>query len=62
MKDPLLTIGEAAEYVRLPVNTMRSLRQGGRGPRAGKLGRRVYYRQSDLDAWVAAAFDQPVSA
>lgn len=57
MQDQLLTIEEAAERCRLSVNTMRHLRQTGKGPRFGKLGRLLFVRESDLEAWVNAAFE-----
>ncbi|MGD7707743.1 helix-turn-helix transcriptional regulator [Microlunatus sp. Y2014] len=57
MREPLLTIEEAAERTRLSVNTLRFLRREGRGPKSGKLGRRIFFRQADLDAWIDAAFD-----
>jgi excisionase family DNA binding protein len=58
MREPLLTIEEAADQVRLSVETLRYLRKENRGPKSGKLGRRVFYRQSDLDAWVNAQFEK----
>lgn len=41
-----------------------ALRHKGGGPVYVKLGRKVYYRQSDIDAWIAANLhtrtDKPV--
>jgi excisionase family DNA binding protein len=48
----LLTIDEAAAYLRQPVKTLRNWRSEGRGPASMKLGRRVLYDKTDLDAWV----------
>jgi len=48
----LLTITEAAELLRAPVATLRYWRHLGSGPRSFRLGRRVLYRQDDLQAWV----------
>lgn len=56
MPDRLLTIEEAAEFTRVPVSSLRHMRQHGTGPKSGKLGRRVFYRESDLLAWIEAAF------
>jgi predicted DNA-binding transcriptional regulator AlpA len=56
-EDDLLTTEEVAAWVRKPVGTMRWLRATGQGPRSAKLGRRVVYRRSDVEAWVAAAFE-----
>ena len=50
----LLTITEAAELLRAPVATLRYWRHLGSGPRSFRLGRRVLYRQDDLQAWVEA--------
>ncbi|WP_082940186.1 helix-turn-helix transcriptional regulator [Mycolicibacterium peregrinum] len=53
----LLSIEEAAELARKPVATMRWLRATGKGPRSGKLGRRVVYRREDIEEWIASAFE-----
>jgi excisionase family DNA binding protein len=50
----LLTIAEAAEFLRAPVATLRYWRHLGTGPRSFRLGRRVLYRRDDLQAWVEA--------
>lgn len=56
--DKLLTIDEAAEMTRLSTATLRFLRHEGRGPQSGKLGRRIFYRERDLIAWIDAQFEQ----
>ncbi|MGA7466854.1 MAG: helix-turn-helix domain-containing protein [Mycobacterium sp.] len=53
----ILFTDEAAALVRKSVATMQWLRATGQGPRSGKLGRRVVYRRSDVEAWIAAAFE-----
>lgn len=53
----LFTLQEAAEYCRLPVNTLRWYRASRTGPKSGKIGARVMYRKSDLDQYIGAAFD-----
>jgi predicted DNA-binding transcriptional regulator AlpA len=55
-EDALLTIDEVAEATRLPVATLRYYRHLGTGPQSARLGRRVVYRRSDVDAWVDAHF------
>ncbi|WP_457160579.1 helix-turn-helix transcriptional regulator [Mycobacteroides abscessus] len=50
-------VDAAAEYANLSVATLRYYRQMGTGPKSGKLGRRVIYRKSDLDTWIASAFN-----
>ena len=47
----LFTTEEAAEYLRLSPRTLERYRVTGEGPNFLKLGRRVFYRRSDLDAW-----------
>lgn len=48
----LLTITEAAEFVRVPVATMRYWRWAGTGPRSFRLGRRVVYQRQDILNWI----------
>jgi hypothetical protein len=49
----LLTLTEAAAFLRTPVATLRYWRHLGIGPDGFRLGRRVLYRREDLDRWVA---------
>lgn len=60
VETPLMKTAEAAKYLRLSVSLLRKLRVNtekypnvGRGPKAVELGRRTFYRQADLDAWIA---------
>jgi predicted DNA-binding transcriptional regulator AlpA len=55
--DDLLTTEEVAALSRKSVGTIRWLKATGKGPRCGKLGRRVVYRRSDVEAWIQSAFD-----
>ena len=48
----LLTTDEGAKYLRLSPRTLERYRVTGEGPRFLKVGRRVLYRQSDLDEWL----------
>ena len=52
MTEDLLTITEAAELLRTPVATQRYWRHLGSGPHGFRLGRRVVYRRTDVDAWL----------
>lgn len=56
MNDKLLTLAEVAELTRLPEATLRWFRHCGKGPKSGKLGRRVMYRQADVTEWINAQF------
>jgi predicted DNA-binding transcriptional regulator AlpA len=55
--DNLLTLPEAAKLTRLSENTLRWMRHNGTGPKSGKLGRRIFYREADLIEWVNAQFE-----
>ena len=53
--DPLRNEIETAEYLGgISVKTVQKWRWKGEGPRFTKLGGRVLYRQSDLDAFIIA--------
>lgn len=54
MNTPLKNAHEAAGYLGLSVSTLAKLRLTGEGPRYVRLGRRVLYDPSDLDAWISA--------
>ena len=49
--DVSYTPSDAARYLALSQSFLAKLRCYGSGPRYCKLGRRVAYRKSDLDAW-----------
>jgi DNA-binding transcriptional MerR regulator len=49
----LLTVAEAAEFLRTPVATLRYWRHLGVGPTGFRLGRRVVYSRADLISWLA---------
>lgn len=54
--DRLLTLTEVAEMTRLSEATLRYFRHRNTGPRSAKLGRRLVYREADVQEWVAAQF------
>jgi excisionase family DNA binding protein len=49
----LLSADEASAYLGIPKATLAKMRWAGKGCRFVKLGRKVYYRPGDLDAWIA---------
>lgn len=53
-RDPFRTANEVSEQTLVPVGTLRYWRHIGTGPESIKLGRRVVYRQSAVDAWIEA--------
>jgi predicted DNA-binding transcriptional regulator AlpA len=54
MQTLLLTQREAACVLRCSERTLERLRLTGRGPQYVKTTRRVLYRESDLEAWLAS--------
>ena len=59
--DEMLTIEEAAAFLRVPVATMRYWRYCGDGPFSFKLGRHVRYWRTDLIVWRAEQGRRPDS-
>lgn len=53
----LLTITEAAALLRTPVGSLRFWRSRGIGPHSFRLGRRVFYRYTDLIDWIDQQHD-----
>lgn len=56
----LLTPREAAAYVRRSPRTLARERSLGIGPSYVKLGAKVFYRRTHLDAWVDQHVVEPV--
>ena len=52
MSQPLMNTRQAATYVGLSPRTMEDLRTKGGGSVYRRLGKRVFYRLEDLDAWI----------
>ena len=50
-----LTTAEVAELLRTPLETVRFWRHIGKGPASFKVGRRVLYEATDVEAFIAAA-------
>jgi DNA-binding transcriptional MerR regulator len=61
MSTHLLSQGEAATLLGLSPRTLERYRCTGFGPSFIKAGRRVLYRQSDLEDWIAARRCQSTS-
>jgi excisionase family DNA binding protein len=61
--DRLLSIGELAGYLGVPVATLYAWRYRGEGPPGFRVGRHVRYRWSDIQTWITARLedDGPVS-
>lgn len=50
--EPLLSIEELAQYLDVPVTTIRDWRTDGKGPCAIKVGGRVRFATSDVLTWL----------
>jgi predicted DNA-binding transcriptional regulator AlpA len=57
----LLSQREAAQFLCLSERTLERWRVSGNGPKFCKLGRRVVYRSTDLEAWINAHVRQSTS-
>jgi hypothetical protein len=55
INNPRLTPEEAAEFLRLKVQTLALMRCKGRGPKFLKLGRAVRYERSELERFIDAS-------
>ena len=51
--DQMFSIGEAADFLRVSIDTMRYWRHRGIGPASFKVGRHVRYWRSELIRWLA---------
>lgn len=50
--DQLISAEDAANILNISSSTLAKMRLSGASPRYVKLGRRVAYRPSDLEAWI----------
>jgi len=57
--DELLTIGEVADIVRVPIATLRYWRHLGTGPRSFRVGRGVRYWRNEVTSWLQSQSDGP---
>ena len=49
----ILTVPELAEYLGVPVRTVRFWRERGSGPPGFRVGKRLYFRADVVAAWLA---------
>lgn len=52
----LLHMDEVAEQTGIPVETLRTWRKQGVGPKGARIGKRVMYRAADVEAWIEQQF------
>jgi excisionase family DNA binding protein len=50
--DPLMTVKEAADYLRVSKSFLDKARLCGEGPPFIRVGRKILYRKSAVDAWL----------
>jgi excisionase family DNA binding protein len=50
----LLTVNEAADFLRIAPGTLRNWHHAGRGPRVSNVGRCIRYKRSDLEAFISS--------
>ena len=66
MEPKYISTGEASRLYGIPKKTLENWRSQKRGPRYHKSGKRVVYRVTDLEAFMAdhsiATIDQPLAA
>lgn len=49
-----MTLAEAADYIGVSDRCLYAWYENDRGPKAFKLGGRIWYRRSDIDEWANA--------
>jgi len=47
-----MPFAKVAELLNIPLSTLKKLRARGHGPPCIKIGRRLFVRPADLDAWI----------
>ena len=60
--DELLTIGEVADVLRVPVATLRYWRHLGTGPHSFRIGRGVRYWRNEVSTWLHGQSNGPTTA
>jgi excisionase family DNA binding protein len=55
---PLLNIEQASKYIQLSTATLSRMRKDNSGPAYVKLGARILYRKTDLDAYIESKVSQ----
>lgn len=53
MNQPLMTVEDVSDYLRVPVGTLYRWRTTGYGPAGKRIGKHLRYRSEDVVAWVS---------
>ena len=59
MRD-VMTTSEVSEETGVPAETLRWWRSIERGPKSFNIGRKVFYRRADVEAWLADQYSASV--
>ena len=62
LTESLMSLGDVADYLGVPVRTVYSWRATGKGPRGFRVGKYVRYKASDVDAWLERQADPAPAA
>ncbi|WP_151083002.1 helix-turn-helix transcriptional regulator [Nocardioides cynanchi] len=60
--EPLIGVEELSEYLDVPIKTLYEWHQGGKGPPAVRVGRRLRYLVCDVRSWLDGQRTDPVEA
>ena len=60
--EELLSAEAVAAEFHLRLGTLTTWRAAGRGPNFVKIGRKIFYRRSDIAEWLGGQLRQPVAA
>lgn len=55
--DEIMTTTEFAALVKQRVSTVQTWARTGFGPPAARIGKRIVYRRSDVEAWLESQFE-----
>ncbi|GAB3663524.1 hypothetical protein GCM10027596_26800 [Nocardioides korecus] len=55
--ETFLRIEDVSEMTGVPVPTLRHWRAAGTGPRSAKFGKRIVYREADVQHWIDVQFE-----
>lgn len=58
VKPDVLSMQQVADELQTPLSTLEAIRKNGLGGRFFRIGRRVYIRRVDLDAWLTAMVEE----
>jgi predicted DNA-binding transcriptional regulator AlpA len=60
--EPLIGVEELSEYLDVPIKTLYEWHQGGKGPSAVRVGRRLRYLVCDVRSWLDGQRTDPAES